>query len=199
MITNLITPNCFMASLDLKDAYNSVFVVHENRKYLRFKFNGNLLQYTSLPNGLPSCPRTFTKILKPVLSTLHKEGHIASAYIDDIYLQGDSLEECLATVMKAIKLFTTLGFIIHPSKSTFIPSQKIKMLGFVLNSKDMTVSPTQDKRDSTIALCSTIFHRKTNSIRNVAQLLGKIVTCFPGALFGPLFYLQIDHEKTMAL
>ena len=198
-ITNLMTPDCFMASLDLKDAYYSVYIAPEDRKYLRLEFNHQLLQYTALPNGLSSCPRTFTKILKPALSTLHKEGHIATAYIDDIYLQGDTFDECLKTVIKAIKLFTMLGFIIHPRKSAFIPSQEIKMLGFILNSKDMIVSPTQDKKDSTVALCSAVLQRKTHSIRNVAQVLGKIVACFPGALFGPLFYRHIDHDKTMAL
>ena len=73
------------------------------------------------------------------------------------------------------------------------------MLGFILNSKDMIVRPTQDKKDSTVALCSTLLQRKTHSIRKVAQVIGKIVACFPGVLFGPLFYRHIDHDKTMAL
>ena len=127
-ITNLITPNCFMASLDLKDAYYSVYIAPADRKFLRLEFNGELQQYTSLPNGLSSCPRTFTKILKPALSTLHKEGHIATAYIDNLYLQGSTFEECLATVIRAIELFTNLSFIIHPRKSVSIPSQEKKCL-----------------------------------------------------------------------
>lgn len=73
------------------------------------------------------------------------------------------------------------------------------MLGFILNSKDIVVSPTQDKKDSTVALCSAILQRKTLSIRNVAQVLREKSSFFPGALFGPLFYRHIDHDKTMAL
>ncbi len=52
-----------MASLDLKDAYYSVYIAPEDRKFLRLEFNDQLLQYTALSNGLSSCPRTFTKIL----------------------------------------------------------------------------------------------------------------------------------------
>ena len=107
--------------------------------------------------------------------------------MDDMYLQGGTSEECLATEMKTIKLFTMLGFIVHPSKSNYIPSQTIKKLGFILNSKDMTECPTQEKQDSTIDFCSSILLRKTNSIRNVAQLLGKMVACFPGALLRATF------------
>ena len=35
---NMVRPGCFMASIDLKDAYYSVPVAREHRKYLRFKW-----------------------------------------------------------------------------------------------------------------------------------------------------------------
>ena len=37
-IIKLVTPNCFMASTDMKDAYYSIPVKNEDRKYLRFKW-----------------------------------------------------------------------------------------------------------------------------------------------------------------
>ena len=36
----------------------------------------------------------FTKLFKPVYSTLHNQGHISMGYIDDSYLQGDTKDEC---------------------------------------------------------------------------------------------------------
>ena len=75
-IINLMSLDCYMGSLDLKDAYYSIPVMKEHRKYLRFLFNGRLYQFTCLPNGLSSCPRKFTKTLKPILTTLHRDGHI---------------------------------------------------------------------------------------------------------------------------
>jgi hypothetical protein len=68
-IVQLVDKNCFMASIDLKDAYYSIPIRHEDRKYLRFFWNGNLYQFTCLPNGLSSGPRKFTKIFKPGLIT----------------------------------------------------------------------------------------------------------------------------------
>jgi hypothetical protein len=51
-IVKLVDKNCFMASIDLKDAYYSIPIRKEDRKYLRFFWNGNFYQFTCLPNGL---------------------------------------------------------------------------------------------------------------------------------------------------
>ena len=61
-----------MASVDLKDAYCSVPVASLSLKLVKFSWKGKLYQYTCLPNGLSSCPRKFTKLLKPVYSTSQK-------------------------------------------------------------------------------------------------------------------------------
>ena len=53
-ILKLIYPNCYMASVDLKDAYYSVKVFVRHQKFLKFRFKGVLYQFTCLPNGLCS-------------------------------------------------------------------------------------------------------------------------------------------------
>lgn len=140
-----MTQNYFMASLDLKDAYYRVSVDPLYCNYLKFNLYGRLYQYTAYPNGLSSCPMSFAKLTKRALSCLRKDGHIITACINDLYMQGNTFAECLATVIAKTKLSTQLGFIIHPDKLNFIPSQQLTRLGFILNSKDMTVKPTQDK------------------------------------------------------
>ena len=55
-----------MASIDLTDAYYTVPVASEHRKYLRFIWGGKLFQCTCLSNGLSAAPRYFTKLLKQV-------------------------------------------------------------------------------------------------------------------------------------
>ena len=60
----LMTPNCHMASVDLRDAYYSVPIHIDDQKYLRFCCKSRLFQFTCLPNGLASAPRRFTEILK---------------------------------------------------------------------------------------------------------------------------------------
>lgn len=105
---NLVKQNCYMASVDLRDAYYTIPISIKYRKYLRFEWQGKLCQYTCLPNGLSSAPRFFTNILKPVYSSLHSKGHVDVGYVDDSYLQGDTYKECKHNVQR--ESFWKIGF-----------------------------------------------------------------------------------------
>lgn len=144
-VIKLIENDCYMASIDLEDAYYSVSITPMDRKYLRFMWRGALFQFTCLPNGLSCAPRKFTKLLKPALSTLHLRGHVSSAYLDDMFLQGKTYKECVGIVIDSVQVVDSLGFVVHPAKSTFIRSQRLEILGFVLNSVEMTIRLTPDK------------------------------------------------------
>ena len=82
-VLNLITKDCYMAKIDIKDAYYSVPILYKHQKYLKFYFKGQLYQFMCLPNGLSSGPRKFTKLLKPPLATLMHDKAVVSAYIDN--------------------------------------------------------------------------------------------------------------------
>lgn len=56
MVKDLLQPGDWMCSLDLKDAYYSVAIAKEHRKYLRFIWNGQIFEFTCLPFGLSSAP-----------------------------------------------------------------------------------------------------------------------------------------------
>ena len=139
---NLVKQNCYMVSVDLRDAYYTIPISVRYRKYLRFEWQGKLYQYTCLPNGLSSVPWSFTKILKPVYSSLRSKGHVNVGYIDDSYLQGDTYEECKHNVQDTVNLFIKLGFLPHPEKSVFEPTEIITFLGFVINSVTMKITLT---------------------------------------------------------
>ena len=101
----------------------------------KFQFYGTFYKYTVFPNGLDCCPRIFTKLLKPVYSTLRQQQHESASYIYDAYLNGPSYDQCQTNIINSVCLFETLGFIIHPEKSVLTPVQEIGFLGFILNSK----------------------------------------------------------------
>ena len=172
----LMTPNCFMASIDLKDAYYVVSIAEEHRKYLRFYWQGCLYQYTSMPNGLSSAPRCFTKLLKPVYSTLRQYGHLNVGYTDDSYLQGSDTKECLLNISDTLTLFTRLGFVINFDKSCLKPAQQITFLGFVLDSVAMTIALTDDKKAKVKATCRALLPKPNTTIIELAQLVGMLVS-----------------------
>ena len=160
----LMTPGCYMASIDLKEAYYSVPIAKDHQKYLKFEWGHTLYQFTCFPNGLAFCPRKFTKLLKPIYFVLRRQGHISSPYIDDSYLQGSDYEDCVANIIATIHMFLSLGFIIHPTKSILIPTQKLVFLGFVLDSVLMRVYPTPEKSRKVISVCFDLYHSKCYTI-----------------------------------
>ena len=46
---SLMKPNCFMASIDRKDAYFSVPIAQVHQKYLKFQWENKLYAFTCFP------------------------------------------------------------------------------------------------------------------------------------------------------
>ena len=129
-VLELIEKNCYMASIDLQDAYYSVNIDKSDRKYLRFTWKNSLYQFTCLPNGLASAPRWYTKLLKPVFSHLRNTGLVSAYYLDDTWLMGRSKEECEANVAQTHQMLVDTGFLINKAKSQMLPSEAIQFLFF---------------------------------------------------------------------
>ena len=197
--TAMIRPNCYMASMDLKDAYYSVPIHLQDQKYLKFQWNDTFYKYVCFANGLSPCPRMFTKLLKPVYSVLRQKGHELIGYIDDQYIQGDTFDSCFSSVKACIELLRSLGLVIHPEKSALVPSQTLEFLGFILNSVSMTVSLTEVKKIKIKEDCKFLRDNKQTTIREVARVIGILVLAFPAVQFGPLYYRRLEHDKSEAV
>jgi hypothetical protein len=168
----IITKNCSMASIDLRHAYYSVPVATEHQTFLQWK--GKIYQYTCLPNGISSAPRSFTKLMKPVYSKLRTLGFINIGYIDDSLLCGDSVEECSNNVQETVKLMSKLEFEIHKDMSVFTPTKRIVFLGNIIDTENMIVSLPEEKKQNIITECTNLFTKNTAKIRQVAKVIGLI-------------------------
>ena len=82
---------------------------------------------------------------------LRKEGHQSVRCLYDTFLKGDTFNRCKDAVLVSAKLVINLGFFIYPEKSKLFPSQVIEFLGFIINSKKMTVSLSESKQNSEAA------------------------------------------------
>ncbi len=195
----LVTQGCFMISIDIKDAYYTIKIDEQYRKYLRFEFEGQLYQFRVLPNGLSSGPRIFTKILKVPLTHLRQTyGINTSAYIDDLFLSEDSPQQCHLAATKMVDLLQNLGFTISP-KSVLVPAQVIEHVGFVIDSVNMKVSLPVDKVTDITEYIQKCLRKESLTIRDVAQLLGKLEATKPGNRFAQLYTKTLTWEKNAAL
>lgn len=198
-VLKLIEQNCFMSSIDLRDAYYSVNIHHSYRKYLRFIWNSKLYQFTCLPNGLTSAPRWFTKLLKPIFAYLRSLGYISVYYLDDTWLMGKTKEQCSDNVNATSRVLLDAGFLINEEKSKFEPSQHICFLGFELDSVEMIVKLPYEKREKIVYYCNLLLEGNEFTIRFVAKVIGTLVACLPAVQYGALFYRYLEYDKIAAL
>lgn len=147
MVIKLITPNAYLASVDLKDTFLLVPVANHSKKYLRFEFNDKLYEFKCLPFGLCTAPFVFTKLMKPVMHVLRSEGFVSVIYLDDILIIGKSKIHCQSNIARTSELLESLGFILNKEKSSLTPSQQCKFLGFVYNTSKFRVELPREKRE----------------------------------------------------
>ena len=192
---SLMTKGCFFGSIDLKDAYFSVNIREDSRRFFRFRFNNILYQFIGLPQGYKDSPRIFTKLMLPVLAKLRKKGHKLVGYIDDFCVKADSESSCVDSLSTSSSLFDRLGFTVHPGKSQFRPSNSITFLGFVLDSNKMEVAISDEKAKVTIELIQEFLEEETVTIRALAKIVGTLVALNPGNCVGSVFWRRLDIEK----
>ena len=72
------------------------------------------------------------------------------------------------------------------------PTQSIQYFGVITDTKVMSVTLTQEKKDN---LKACLLQRQTVKIREVAKIIGLTVSNFPAVKYGPLHYRQLENDK----
>lgn len=196
---DMIRPQCYMASVDLRDAYYSVKIHEQDQKLLKFWWRDKLFQFVGMPNGLTSAPRTFTKLLTPVFAHLRQQGHECFPYIDDTFVIADTMDGTRKSARALAKTLDELGFVIHLKKSVLTPTQKLVFLGFEINSVQMTVKPTGEKVAKFMRAVHDLKQKLRPTIRQVAGLIGLMVAYLPAVKYGGAYIKGLEIDKNLAL
>jgi len=196
----ILTHGCFMASMDLKEAYYLIPVAKSDRKFLRFSFEGKLYEFTCLPFGLNRAPYTFTKLLKPIVSYLRERGYLSIIYLDDIMLLGNSYaDDCAKNVQVTRQLFEKLGFIINNKKSQTIPSTKCRFLGFIYDSMTMSIELPKEKEKKIAEIIESFRKMSHCTIREFAGLIGILGSSCIALKYGWVHMKDFERAKFRAL
>ena len=195
---HMVRPGAYLASIDIKDAFYSVAIHPSHKKYLKFMWTCDSFQFKAMPNGYADAMRVFTKLLKPVFSTLRELGYESVIYVDDSLLQGDTFNECMENVLTTLNALQDLGFVIHSGKSKFIPTQKITFLGFIVDTSKMTLTLTTEKKEK-IKRMGMGLSQLSVTIRMLSRFIGNLTASFEGVPHGRLHYRHLEHCKTKAL
>ena len=143
--------------------------MHKNYfKYLRFTWLDNLMEWRILPFGPRYSPRVVTKILRPVMAFLCSTFKILiTIYIDDMLIQASSAHEALKHSQITALVLMVLGWALNWEKSCFVPKQEVVNLGFVLNTKTMTIFYPPDKVLRLHTLCKVAMKSGFITVHNL--------------------------------
>ncbi|XP_036150166.1 uncharacterized protein LOC105830632 [Monomorium pharaonis] len=195
----LISNNCYMAKLDLENAYFLIPVNKNSSKYLRFIFQGQYFEFVCLPFGLNVAPLIFTKVMRPVVNQLRKKGLLSIIYLDDILLVASSRQSCTNNVTASIELLEHLGFIINYNKSSLQPSQRVDFLGITYDSRKMTLELPEAKKQKILDLLEKFSSGKSVSIRQWSSFVGSINACCPAIKYGRLYTKELERVRYLEL
>ena len=146
ILESIVTP-AWGASLDLRDAYLHVPIRPEDRKFLRFMYNSVMYEFATLPFGLSTSPRVFTRVVKTIGAALQRRGVMIFMYLDDWLVVGPSRAATDAALRLTWHLTSDLGFLVNVEKSHPIPSQNPTFLGAALDLRPPRglARPTEDR------------------------------------------------------
>ena len=198
-VRDWIKPGSFCTSLDLADAFLHIPIHTSSRKYLRFKWLNQILEWQVLVFGLTCSPRVITKVLKPVIGFLRLTWNILiSIYIDDILVQHTSYATCLLHTQIVIIVFMALGWSFKYPKCDLVPKQKFCHLGFLFDTKKMTISCPPEKVSRLQILCSKLISKRKCSVLQLEKLIGTIESLRPCVRFAALYYRSLQSQLLSA-
>ena len=163
-----ITPGCFLAKIDLAQAYRVVKIHPSNYKAtgLQYTFPGathpTIMVDTRLPFGASKSPEIFhelTQSVRAIMSANYGYQQIV-AYLDDFLIIEPSFERCQSALHTLIKVLRRLGFWINNSKVEG-PKQRLTFLGIVLDTCTMKMTlPAEKIADLQMTLLKVKHSRK---------------------------------------
>lgn len=198
MLKDLLRKDDWLVTVDLKDAYLSVPMAEVHRKFLRFVWEEQHYEFQSLPFGLASAPRVFTKLLKPVMAVLRRQGIRCIVYIDDLLLLSQSRAELHAATRAVLSLLTYLGFIINWEKSVLEPRQCLRFLGFLVDTTRLTLTLPTDKLERIQKECRDALKTQSVTVRQLSRLIGRMTATVQAVLPAPLHYRSLQLLKNRA-
>ena len=169
----------WLTRLDLSSAYLHVPLHEGTQSRLAFKVRGQVYCFRSLPFGLSSAPRIFTKLMRPLIQQLREEGIRCVIYLDDVLLLAASREDAIAHTRRAVELFTALGLTVNLEKSQTVPSHTTIFLGLHLDTEKMILSVPGPKLDKIVQMARKTAKRKRIPVRDLARVVGLVGSVRP--------------------
>jgi hypothetical protein len=199
----LIKKGDWFGSWDVRKGYYNVAVHPEFQKFFCFDFEGQRYMFKALVMGISVAPYIFSKLMATIIKFARAAGIEVSFYLDDTLLRAPSWSLAWRDLRVLGQLFELAGFLLHKDKSVAEPTQVITYLGFIIDSRDMTIRLPPTKEDKIRATLTQALHDAEQGvpweIRRAAQLIGWLLAALPACRYGQGHFRSLEKAKTWAL
>ena len=124
------------SSLDCSNAYFTLRINQDSRKYTAFVSPLGLFQFQKLPFGLKQAPSIYSRFVAFAMQKIHRPD--LANYLDDTLLGSLDGEEHLARLREVFQAHREAGLLLKPSK-TFLFQTEVKFLGHILSEKGISM------------------------------------------------------------
>src|SRR5436190_7368487 len=130
----------FFTKLDVREAFNRLRIAHGDEFKTAFRTRYGHFEYLVMPFGLCNAPGSFQAYINDVIREYLDK--FAVAYLDDILIYSNTLEEHIEHVRLVLKKLFAHGLFVKLEKCEF-HVQKISFLGFVISPEGISMDPAR--------------------------------------------------------
>ena len=127
---NLCQPGCWLAKVDLKNAYRSVGTHPDSWRVTGMSWH--FLYDKRLPFGARASPMIFHRLTQVACRMMANKGYTVLAYLVDFLITEPTQLRCRAAFNMPVSLLESLGFTINWTKVVY-PTQCLTFLGVEIN------------------------------------------------------------------
>lgn len=204
-LADISRPGDFAVALDQTQGYYHVQLHNSASTFCGFEWRGRWYVYRVLPFGMSTAPRTYSKIMGLLVRHWRRQGIRMLAYLDDWLFLADSPAATRAVLNKVLRDCGAAHLAINLGKSTTVPTQRLKHLGFQLDLASGTFEVPPDRWDRFQHLVSGLLASSADGnmvpCRRVASAAGQVISmglALGGVsrLFSRSLYADIDTAAT---
>ena len=128
----------YFTTLDIRGAYHLVRMAEGEEWKTAFRTWYGLFESLVMPFGLTNAPADFQALINDVLRQFLDD--FCTAFLDDILIYSNTLEEHKKQVYKVLKALSDTGLHLKPEKCHF-HKQEVKYLGFIIGTNGVRMDP----------------------------------------------------------
>ena len=128
----------YFTKIDVHDAFNRLHIILSYEFKTTFRTRYGHFEYLVMPFGLTGAPGTFQSYINDIICDCLD--HFAVAYMDDILIYSNSLQEHILHIQTILQKLLSAGLYAKLEKCEF-HMQKVSFLGFIISSEGISMNP----------------------------------------------------------